>query len=150
MAEYRDSQQADQMKTQPTPQPGETYSTHIVPTDSYNASSSYRNDTLLIGDSARPREISTTPSFSEDDILRPNTCNTDTFEDKRQVLDACASDLAESIWNNVKLLGIRREQAEALSNVLPDLLRQMALRLGHGSESPEERDAQAFVHQNSG
>lgn len=104
MAEHRGSQQADQMKTQPTPQPGATYSAHIVPTE--------------------------------------------TFEDKPPVLDACASDLAESIWNNFEQLGVQREDAEALSNVLPEFLRQMALRLGHGSASLEERDAQAFVHNN--
>lgn len=159
MADYQGSQQADQMQKLPTPQPGETYSTRsahrnsqaeeTVPTDSFNAPSSYSNDTLTIKDSALLREISSIPSLFEVDMVRPNTYKTDTFEDKRQVLDAYASDLAEGIWSNVEQLGVRREHAEALSHVLPYFLHQMAFRLGHGSASSEERDAQAFVHRNT-
>lgn len=68
------------------------------------------------------------------------------FDDERQ--EAYAYEIAENIWNKVELLGIGHKDAEALANVLPELLRQMALRLGHGVATPEEREAQAFLHRN--
>ncbi|KAK2609901.1 hypothetical protein N8I77_003373 [Diaporthe amygdali] len=120
---------------------------NILPTDFDIALRSYR-DGVLTQDSPQYSGLSTTPNPFHDDKSLQDTYN-DLSKDKREALDVYAFDLAEDIWNNVQLLGLRREDAEDLAIALPEFLRQMAVRLANGSTGHStEKEAQAFVYRN--
>lgn len=59
-------------------------------------------------------------------------------------------DLAADLFSTVKSYESNRETLERISEVLLDLLRAFALKLGHKAQTPMHRDVSFFVHKNRG
>lgn len=55
-------------------------------------------------------------------------------------------ELAADLFGTVKSYESNRETLERISEVLPDLLRAFALKLGHKAQTPTHRDVSYFVH----
>ena len=100
-------------------------------------------DSAFVGSQppADKQDVQNLGLYTTETIYSASETSTPPLRDKGYV-----ADLAAELFGTVKSYESDRETLKRISEMLPDLLRAFALKLGHRAQTPMHRDVSYFVH----